>query len=114
MVKITREAEIIVEDIGNTCIEAMNDNGILFYLIIRTNDIGWTKVLYYGPVNEAVGCPHECKCELNSFEYNEYKINKIIRSFLTDPKKRVTSAVEVDPYEIKDKLKDIKEYMYAN
>ena len=114
LVKVTKEAEIVIEDTGNTCIEAMNDNGVLFYLIIRTNGIGWTKVLSYGPVSETTDNPHECSCVLNCFEYDEYKINNAIRSFLTDNKKRITSAFEVDMYDIKDKLRDIKEYIYEN
>lgn len=111
-VKITKEAEIIVEDIGNTCIEAMSDLGNIFYLIIRTNGIGWTKTMTYGPVSETTDSPHSCSCILNCFEYDEYKINKIIQTFLTDGKKRITSAMEVDMNEIKDKLRDIKEFIY--
>jgi len=112
LVRVTKEAEIVIDDTGNTCIEAMNDSGVLFYLIIKTNGIGWTKVLTYGPVCDSTDNPHECSCILNCFEYDDYKIDKAIRSFLTDHKKRITSAFEVDAEDIKDRLKDIKEYIY--
>lgn len=114
LTRITKEAEIVIEDTGNTCIEAMNDNGCLFYLIIRTNSIGWTKTLVYGPLSDATDNPHERYCILNCFEYDEYKINNTIKSFLMDNKKRITSAFEVDAEEIKDKLRDIKEFIYES
>ena len=48
MERVVVDGQLEVEDIGQCVIQANNDIGEEFYLIIKT-DLGWTEILEYGP-----------------------------------------------------------------
>ena len=101
-VEFTANAQISIDDTGNTCLRA---NGFLgaFILIIRTNDVGVTKILKYGPIDFEEGQPMSgCKCSYDRIEYDSRKVNGSIRDFLRET--RATSVEELSIDEVKDKF----------
>ena len=98
---------IDIENIGDCCIEAFNDIGEAYYLIVDTQ-YGMTKILECGPfVRDIV--PAFCYSRFTQFQYSEFKISKIIDKFLSSH--GITQAFEKDADEIKENLIDPKEYL---
>ena len=106
-VEIKRNAQLIVDDVGNTTLRALNDFGEEYFLIIRTNNVGTTRIFSYGPYNEDVEVPRSCVATFEKIDYEEYKVKNKIKSWLNDYKRAITSAMEVDIEEIRDKLKNL-------
>ena len=103
--------QLDVDDIGNCAIEANNDEGNYYYMVIETN-LGFTKIFEYGPVQPDFN--EMCKsvtCTFDRIEFNEKKISKRIYSFLNAPGKNITQAQIVDKEYALDGCKDIIEYM---
>lgn len=102
--------ELELEDIGNCYIQACNDEGLLYYLLIETN-LGWTKIMEYGPAapdfNEL---PKSVFCSFSRIEYDERKIIKKINEFLNDTKRNITQAQEVERDLLFEDCKSILEY----
>lgn len=102
--RVTVESELDVENIGECVIEANNDFGETFFLIIRT-ELGWTEVLEYGPcVPDLLLLHHSYQIKYNRFEYSEFKLEKIIDKFLNDSKRAITQAKVTDLNEIREFL----------
>ena len=98
---------IEIENIGDCCIQAFNDMGEEYYLIVETR-YGQTKVLEYGPfLGGAI--PDFCYEKYSQFQYSENKIEKIIDKFLSSHE--LTQAVEIDMEDIENNLVDVKRYM---
>lgn len=103
--------QLDVDDIGNCAIEANNDEGNYYYMVIETN-LGFTKMFEYGPVQPDFN--EMCKsvtCTFDRIEFNEKKISKRIYSFLNAPGKNITQAQIVDKEYALDGCKDIIEYV---
>ena len=109
------QAQLDIEDIGNTCIQVFGGtiaNHGEYILIIRTNDVGITRVLSYGPVydEEKSDLPlNHCTCSYQRLEYDGYKVNGIIKDFLKNTKAFQAEEVEFD--DIKDKLKNLADFI---
>ena len=102
--RVTVEGELVVDNIGDCVIEANNDFGELFYLIIRT-ELGWTEILEYGPcVPDLLLLHAEYQIKYNRFEFSEYKIQKRIDKFLNDGKRSITQAKITDLEAIREDL----------
>lgn len=100
--------ELVVDDIGNCIIEANDDEGNFYYLIIRTA-YGVTRILEYGPYIDG-GFPLSCSCTFKQFDYHERKISKAIEKFLSKP--LYTQAQLIDNYaDISARLKNLTEYL---
>lgn len=91
-----------IEDIGNCCIQANNDNCEFYYLVILT-DYGITRVLEYGPYVESY-TPLFITSAFQQFDYNEQRIDKLINKFLNNQKRQITQAILVDFDDIKNNL----------
>lgn len=77
---------LIVEDLGNTCIEAVDELGYCYYFITRTK-LGITSCLEYGPLNlDDNLLPDESNIKFSRFEFSNNAIIKKIVAFL-GPKK---------------------------
>lgn len=106
MERVVVEGQLDVENIGECIIQANNDFGEIFLLMIRT-ELGWTQVIDYGPlVPDIELLSPNFKILYNRFEFNQQKIEKLIDRFLNDPKKEITQARVVDVTEITDLLVD--------
>lgn len=102
--------QLDVEDIGDCAIEANNDKGLVYYLIIKTI-YGITHCLETGPfIIDLEELPKVSNIRYFSFEFNDKKINKIIDSFLNDPNREITQAKIVDEEEVYENSRDILQY----
>ena len=103
--------DLEVEDIGNCAIEANDDIGNFYYIVIETN-LGFTKIFEYGPTQPDFN--EMCKsvtCTFDRIEFNEKKIIKRIQTFLNTPIRNITQAQVVEKEYALDGCKDIIEYM---
>lgn len=99
---------IEIVDIGNTCINAVNDDALEWYLLIETKT-GWTRVTTFGPLKI------DSDSLSNNFNYNFYEkefyeksISKTIDSFINNPKYMITQVFEIDKEIAKKRLSAIK------
>lgn len=100
-----------IDNIGDCAIEATNDSGYCWYLVIDTK-LGWVRVFEYGPIlpdmHELLG---SVKCSFDRFEWDDIKIKKRIREFLTNPKRKITQAELINRDDALSYCTDIIEYM---
>ena len=102
---------IEIEDIGKCVIEACNDKGAFYYLIIRTVD-GFSNILEYGPiVPDIKTLPNSVICDYTKMEFTEGKIGKIVEKFLNDSRRQITQAREVDIEEALGNCRSLLEYI---
>ena len=98
-------------DIGHFAIEANNDDGMFWYLIIRTS-MGTSSIATCGPVVPDVDMlPDGFSQHLYRMPFKEDKICKQISFFLNDRTKKITKAVEVDINEAISQFRDLKSYL---
>ena len=87
--------KIDIKDIGNTIIEAKNDNQIYYYITIQT-ELGVTRICEFGPcLDFAQYDVKSFKFNFNKFEYSENKIIKYINAFLKNPAYNIVEANEI-------------------
>lgn len=102
---------IEIEDIGNCSIEACNDSGAFWYLIIKTN-YGMSEILEYGPIVPDINeLPNSVICDYSKIEFMEGKLKKIIDMFLNNGKRQITQAREISKEEALNNCKSLIEYM---
>ena len=108
----TYNNEIDIDDIGNVCIEAVDDAFQNYYLIIRTS-LGVTTVVEYGPlVPDIELLPKTTKIEFKRFGFKEEAISKIISKFLSNRfKQKIESAYIIDYEDALDSGVNIFDYM---
>ena len=107
----TSMGQLNIEDIGNCAIEANDDMGASYYLVIKTN-LGVTRLFQYGPIKPDVNIL--CKtttCVFKRFDYSESKLMKAIENFLKPSFSNITQAREISCEEALDNCIDIIEYM---
>ena len=87
--------KIDIKDIGNTIIEAKNDNQIYYYITVQT-ELGVTRICEFGPcLDFAQYEVKSFKFNFNKFQYSESKIIKAINSFLKNPIYNIVEANEI-------------------
>lgn len=97
---------ITLDNIGDCCIKAFNDDGQIYYFMTQTI-LGFTKVYQYGPLDESLNICNNYIMMFQSFEYSERTISKVIDNFLNDKHKRITQVFECDKQEFTDNCKKI-------
>ena len=108
----TAEDQLTINNIGDCALEAFNDDGSCMYLIIKTNDLGITRVFEYGPIKP--GSDILCKntiCNFKRLEYSDSKIDKIIKNFLNQPHRNITQAREISVEDVFKNCINIVDYM---
>lgn len=103
-------ANIDIDDIGNCAIEANNDNGEFFYLIIRTT-LGTTQIFEYGPTCHSGVMEKSVMSSFKRIEFTESKVIKTIEGFLNNPYRNITQAQLMDIDEALEQCESILEYM---
>lgn len=94
--RVVIDAEIDIDNIGQCVLQANNDIGEEFYLVIRT-ELGWTEVIEYGPCTPDLDMlPMSYQINYLRFEYSEGKIERIIDKFLNNPKRGISQAKMTD------------------
>lgn len=102
---------IDIEQVGEFAIEAHNDLGYYWYIVIRTI-MGTSIIATCGPVFPDIALlPSGFSMELEKIPYKEEKLCKIINRFLNDPKKSITDAKVIDAIEGIDQFREIKNYL---
>lgn len=103
---------IDVEDIGNVCLEAVNeDDGFFYYLLIKTY-AGVSTTISYGPVVPDVALlPDEYSLEFKRMNFKDTSIIKFISFWLNDRSKNITSAQVIDETAFIENIKDMKNYI---
>lgn len=110
--RVTVDAQLDVEDIGQCVILSRNDLGEEWYLLIRT-ELGFTEVLEYGPaVPDLTILPFAVNMSYNRFEYNQGKIERTIDRFLNNPKRLITQAEVTDVESIRNNIVNIVDKVF--
>lgn len=100
-----------VEDSGNCYIEAFNDEGHAYYLLIETS-LGYTKIFEYGPaISDFQELPSQVVCTFDRIEFNQKEIDKRINNFLNNFKRNITQATEVERSVIFENCKSLIDYV---
>ena len=99
---------IEIENIGNVCIEAINEtDGLFYYLLIKTS-LGTTSIFEYGPVIPDIDKLFDnYNVSFNREQYNEKKLKIFISKWLNDRMKKITAANKIEEKSFLDNYKDI-------
>lgn len=100
-----------IDEIGEFAIEASNDEGYFYYLVVKTF-IGISTFASCGPVipdTDLLG--DGFACSLTKCPYKEDKIAKAIKFWLNDKSKKLTDAKLIDIDEALSQFKDVAHYM---
>ncbi len=97
--------QLDIENRGNCCISAIDVVHRESILIVKT-DMGVTKVLQWGPmlVDSEQPSP-KMSCLFQKFDYEDYKIDKIIDKFLNG----TTVCVQAEEISLEEGLSRIKD-----
>lgn len=100
-----------VSDLGNFAIEAWNDDGYYYYMIIKT-EYGISSMFTCGPVAPDVEhLPSGYKCTLGRIDYKENKIIGAIKFFLNDKTAKITEAKVIEIEDAAEQFRSLKEYI---
>lgn len=103
--RVLVDAEIDIPDIGECAILARTDLGEEFYLLIRS-ELGFCDVVEYGPsIPDLTALPANVSYTYDHFEWSQYKLQKRIDKFLNNPKRGITQAQVVEPWEVLQHIK---------
>ena len=106
--------QLYVEDLGNCAIIANTDQGVEYYLIIKT-ELGTSLILEAGPyILDSNMLAKSVNISFKRIEYNEGKLSSIIEKFLNNPYRNITQAREVDENEIYPYCINIIDYVKYN
>ena len=100
--RVVVDATLDVDNIGECAIQARNDLGEEYYLMIKTV-LGWTEIIEYGPACPDISMlPHTVNYKYDRFEFNSAKIERLIDKFLNDGKRMISQAQVVEVDDIRD------------
>lgn len=109
--QLTPQDSIDIPDIGCFAIEAYNDDGYFYYLVVRTL-LGTVTLSTCGPiVPDIVMLPSGFKMTLDKMPFKEDKLAKSISFFLNDKSKKITHAKIIDVNEAIDQFRELKDYL---
>ena len=102
--RVIVDAQIDVDNIGDCVIQANNDVGEEFYLVIKTT-LGQTEVLEYGPcIPDLDTLQDGYTAKYTTFQFSQPKIERIIDRFLNDAKRVISQARICEVDDIRDYL----------
>lgn len=100
-----------VDEIGQFGLEAMNDDGFYYYMVVKTV-LGSALVATCGPIiPDFMDIPNGFKISIETMPYKEDKLTKIINRFLNDGSKRLTQARTIELEEAIDQFRDVKDFI---
>lgn len=103
--------ELEIEDLGNCCVVANDDQGLFYIIIVRTS-LGTTRIMEYGPsAPDFDTLPKGVNQTFSRLDYNEGKIRSTIDKFLNNPYRQITQAFVMDIQEGFALCKSITDYM---
>lgn len=102
---------IDIDNIGDFAIEANNDEGAFWYLVIRTS-LGTTTIASCGPVVPDIELlPDGYCCYLTRMDYKEEKLIKWINMWLNDRGKKLVQAKVINIDDAINQFRDLGEYL---
>lgn len=105
------QALIEIPEIGQFGLEASNDEGYFYYLIVRTL-LGTTTIATCGPIIPDIEIlPSGFSMSLVKMPYREDKLSKTISFFLNDKSKKLTEAKLIDIDEAINQFRELKDYL---
>lgn len=105
------QSVVDVDELGQFALEAWNDDGYYYYLIVRTS-LGTTSIASCGPVIPDVDMlPSGFSMSLDKVPYKEDKLSRTVSMWLNDRSKKLTNAQLMDIDEAIDQFRDLKEYL---
>ena len=111
LIKVQKQESINIEDIGNCAIDAYNDLGFNYVLIVRTKE-GTTEIIEYGPIIPDVEfLPANVHYTYSRFDFKQSKIERLIQSFLNDGYKGITQAFEIELKEAGSKMRNLVDFL---
>lgn len=111
--RITRqvEADIDIDNIGDCCLKAFNDEGMEYILIIETQ-MGVCRIFNYGPIQPDFDLlPKSTSISFQRIDFRQGALIKIIEGFLNNPYAKITQAMECSKEEALEECKDLIQYM---
>ncbi len=109
--QLVPQSLIDIESVGEFAIEAFNDEGYYYYLIVKTL-LGTCTLASCGPIIP------DCNLMLSGFkitldkcQYKEDKLAKSINFWLNDKSKKLTMAHIIDIDEALDQFPDVATYV---
>lgn len=106
--------QLDVKDLGNCAIEACNDLGNHYYLVIRTQ-LGQSEIFEAGPFCLDIPILEKnCSISYKKIEYNESKLSGIVTKFLNNPYREITQSREINEEEVYPNCINIIDYMKNN
>lgn len=98
---------ITIENVGDCCIKAYNDDGWVYYLLIKTT-LGWTKIYQYGALSsDTLELSSNYCSSVQQVEYSDKVLSKLINSFLNDKNRKITQVFECNEEEFITNCKSI-------
>ena len=101
--------QLDLDDYSNCAIEANDDLGNFYYLIIQS-EYGIANIAEFGPINE-YEIPNIAYERFRRAEVNERKLEKVLNEFLNNDKRMITQAREISIEEARSKYKPILNYL---
>lgn len=98
---------IDIVDIGNCSLQAYNDDGQEFILLIETK-YGYTTVYQFGGMLADSIEANSFSMIKYGFEYQDKKVEKCIKDFLRDKKKKITQVFEIEIEEAKNRYRELE------
>lgn len=100
-----------VSDLGNFAVEASNEDGYYYYMIVKT-EFGIATVMTCGPVAPDVEhIPSGFKTTLNRVDYKEQKLIANLKFFLNDKTAKITEAKIIEIEDALEQFRSLKEYI---
>lgn len=103
--------QLEIPEMGSCAIQASNDNGYCYYLVIKTF-IGQTVVATCGPILPDIEqIPSGFTVSLTRQSFSEDKLFKLISAFLNDKYHAITDAKVIEFDEAINNFRDLKDYL---
>ena len=83
-----------VEDISNCAVEANDDLGNFYYMIINS-EMGYSKILEFGPVSANHDFLSTAYQKFKTIEFSQSKLKKVLYEFLNNDLRKITQAKEI-------------------
>lgn len=104
-------ATIDVENIGDCCLKAFNDEGMEYILIIETQ-MGVCRIFTCGPIQVDFDIlPKSTSISFSRVDFRQGMLIKTIEGFLNNPYSKITQAFECTKEEALEDCNDIISYM---
>lgn len=105
------QSSVDIDEMGQFALEAWNDDGMYYYLVVRTL-LGTTTIATCGPVVPDVELlPSGFSMTLDKMPYKEDKLAKTINFWLNGKDKKLTNAVTIKPEDAIENFRDLKAYL---